>query len=108
MHFHNLHTPDQKPFYVGTYFPILDSYGRPGFGSLLRQLSQSWKEKPHDIKKAAENFFTNLQKTESLTAPSKLEKGILDEAAMNLMQSADQVYGGYGSAPKFPNSFFKF
>ena len=97
-------TPDQKPFYVGTYFPILDSYGRPGFGSLLRQLSQSWKEKPQDIKKAAENFFTNLQKTESLTTPSKLEKGILDEAAMNLMQSADQVYGGYGSAPKFPNS----
>jgi uncharacterized protein YyaL (SSP411 family) len=97
-------TPDQKPFYVGTYFPILDSYGRPGFGSLLRQLSQSWKEKPQDIKKAAENFFANLQKTESLTAPAKLEKGILDEAAMNLMQLADQVNGGYGSAPKFPNS----
>jgi uncharacterized protein YyaL (SSP411 family) len=97
-------TPDQKPFYVGTYFPILDSYGRPGFGSLLRQLSQSWKEKPQDIKKTAENFLTNLQKTESLTAPSKLEKGILDEAAMNLMQLADQVNGGFGTAPKFPNS----
>ena len=97
-------TPDQKPFYVGTYFPILDSYGRPGFGSLLRQLSQSWNEKPQDIKKAAENFLTNLQKTESLTTPSKLEKSILDEAAMNLMQLADQVNGGFGTAPKFPNS----
>jgi uncharacterized protein len=97
-------TPEQKPFYVGTYFPILDSYGRPGFGSLLRQLSQSWKEKPQDIKKAAENFLTNLQKTESITAPSKLEKSILDEAAINLMQLADQVNGGFGTAPKFPNS----
>ena len=97
-------TPDQKPFYVGTYFPILDSYGRPGFGSLLRQLSQSWKEKPQDVKKAADNFLTNLQKTESLTAPSKLEKSILDEAAMNLMQLADQVNGGFGTSPKFPNS----
>jgi len=97
-------TPEQKPFYVGTYFPILDSYGRPGFGSLLRQLSQSWKEKPQDIKKAAENFLTNLQKTESLTAPSKLERSILDEAAMNLMQLADQANGGFGTAPKFPNS----
>ena len=97
-------TPDQKPFYVGTYFPILDSYGRPGFGSLLRQLAQSWKEKPQDIKKAAENFLTNLQKTESLTTPSNLGKSILDEAAMNLMQLGDQVYGGFGSAPKFPNS----
>lgn len=97
-------TPDQKPFYVGTYFPILDSYGRPGFGSLLRQLSQSWAEKPQDIKKAAKNFLTNLQKTESMAVPSKLEKSILDEAAMNLMQLGDQVYGGFGSAPKFPNS----
>ena len=97
-------TPDQKPFYVGTYFPILDSYGRPGFESLLRQLSQSWKEKPQDIKKTAENFVTNLQKTESVAAPSKLEKSILDEAAMNLMQLGDQVYGGFGTAPKFPNS----
>ncbi len=97
-------TPDQKPFYVGTYFPALDSYGRPGFGSLLRQISLSWKEKPQDVKKTAENFLTNLQKTETIAIPSKLEKIILDEAAMNLMQLGDQVYGGFGSAPKFPNS----
>lgn len=97
-------TPDQKPFYVGTYFPILESYGRPGFGSLLLQISQSWKEKPQDIKKTAENFLTNLQKSEYQASPSKLEKSIIDEAAMNLMQLADQVHGGFGTAPKFPNS----
>lgn len=97
-------TPDQKPFYVGTYFPSLDSYGRPGFGSLLRQLAQAWKEKPSDVKKAAENFMETLQKTEKITTPSKLEKSILDEAAMNLMQIADNTYGGFGGAPKFPNA----
>lgn len=37
-------TPDQKPFYVGTYFPVLDSYGRRGFGSICRQLAQAWKK----------------------------------------------------------------
>lgn len=97
-------TPDQKPFYVGTYFPIFDSYGRPGFGSLLLKLAQSWKEKPKDIIQSAENFLTRLQKTESLAIPSKLDKSILDEAAVNLMQIGDPVYGGFGSAPKFPNS----
>jgi len=61
-------TPDQRPFYVGTYFPALDSYGRPGFGSLCRQLAQSWKEKPKDIEKAADNFMQNLGKLP--TAPS--------------------------------------
>ena len=97
-------TPDQKPFYVGTYFPILDSYGRPGFGSLLRQLAQSWKEKPQDIIKTAENFLTNLQKTESVNTLERLDKSILDEAAINLMQLGDPMHGGFGSAPKFPNS----
>ena len=97
-------TPDQKPFYVGTYFPVLDSYGRPGFGSLLRQLAQSWKEKPQDIYKAAENFLSNLKKTESVKIPSKIEKLILDEAALNLLQLGDAINGGFGSAPKFPNA----
>jgi len=97
-------TPDQKPFYVGTYFPVLDSYGRPGFGSICRQLSQAWKEKPKDIEKSADNFLNALHKTETISTPSKLEKIILDEAAMNLFQLGDTSYGGFGSAPKFPNA----
>jgi uncharacterized protein YyaL (SSP411 family) len=97
-------TPDQKPFYVGTYFPILETYGRPGFGSILRQLAQAWKEKPQDVKKAAENFMANLQDADHITAYVKLEKSLLDEAAVNLFQIADNTYGGFGSAPKFPNA----
>ena len=97
-------TPDQRPFYVGTYFPALDSYGRPGFGSLCRQLSQSWKEKPNDIEKAADNFMQNLGKLQQHQAPSKIDKSILDEAAINLLQIADTTYGGFGQAPKFPNA----
>jgi hypothetical protein len=97
-------TPDQKPFYVGTYFPVLDSYGRPGFGSICRQLSQAWNEKPKDIEKSAENFLVSLHKTETVTVTSKLERLLLDEAAMNLFQLGDSTYGGFGSAPKFPNA----
>jgi len=97
-------TSDQKPFYVGTYFPILDSYGRPGFGSILKQLAQSWKEKPKDIEKTSEDFLQTLKKTETEKIPSKLDKSILDEAAINLLQMADEIFGGFGQAPKFPNS----
>ncbi|MFQ5781863.1 MAG: thioredoxin domain-containing protein [Nitrosopumilus sp.] len=97
-------TPDQKPFYVGTYFPVLDSYGRPGFGSICRQLAQAWKEKPNDIEKSADNFLDALNKTETIQVSSKLERTILDEAAMNLFQLGDSTYGGFGSAPKFPNA----
>jgi hypothetical protein len=97
-------TPDQKPFYAGTYFPILDSYGRPGFGSLLHQLAQSWKEHPNNIIQAADNFLSTLQKTETVVYPSRLDKSILDEAAINLLQLGDPINGGFGNAPKFPNS----
>ncbi|PIW33499.1 MAG: thioredoxin, partial [Nitrosopumilales archaeon CG15_BIG_FIL_POST_REV_8_21_14_020_37_12] len=52
----------------------------------------------------AENFLDALQKTETIKVPSKLERSILDEAAMNLFQLGDYSYGGFGSAPKFPNA----
>jgi uncharacterized protein YyaL (SSP411 family) len=97
-------TPDQRPFYVGTYFPPLDNYGRPGFGSIVRQLAQAWSEKPGDVLQAAENFVNTLQKTESIISDSKLEKSILDEAAVNLLSIADMSNGGFGQAPKFPNA----
>ena len=97
-------TPDQLPFYVGTYFPVLDSYGRPGFGSLCSQLAQSWKEKPHDIEKASENLMQSLKLTEKISSTTEIEKSVLDEAAMNLLQMSDVTYGGFGQAPKFPNA----
>ena len=97
-------TPNQRPFYVGTYFPAMDSYGRPGFGSLCRQLAQSWKEKPKDVEKAADNFVQNLEKLQPTTTTSSIDKSIFDEAAVNLLQIADPIHGGFGQAPKFPNA----
>ena len=55
----------------------MDSYGRPGFGSICRQLAQAWKEKPKDVEKSADSFLYALQKTEKITTPSKLERTIV-------------------------------
>jgi len=106
-------TPDQKPFHVGTYYPPYDSYGRPGFGSVCRQLAQAWKERRRDVAARADEFVDALQKNEQASAHThqdradrklKFDRIMLDEAAMNLYNSADSTYGGFGSAPKFPNS----
>ncbi len=115
-------TPDQRPFYVGTYFPVLDSHGRPGFGSVCRQLAQAWKERPQDVVKSAGDFVESMRKADersrtdlqkppppaqqssSPSAATNLTRIILDEAAMNLLQLGDPTYGGFGSAPKFPNA----
>ncbi|MDQ3847880.1 MAG: thioredoxin domain-containing protein, partial [Thermoproteota archaeon] len=35
---------------------------------------------------------------------SNLDRSILDEAAVGLLQMGDKIYGGFGHAPKFPNA----
>ena len=70
----------------------------------MRQLAQAWKEKPHDVEAAAANFMNVLQRTESISPTSKLERTILDEAALNLLSMGDPINGGFGQAPKFPNA----
>ena len=59
-------TPDQKPFYVGTYFPVLDSYGTSWIWKYSRQLAQAGKKNQKILEKSAENFLTSLQKTETV------------------------------------------
>src|ERR1700750_2579701 len=37
-------TPDQLPFFGGTYFPNAPRYGMPGFGDLLKRVRQVYDE----------------------------------------------------------------
>jgi uncharacterized protein YyaL (SSP411 family) len=37
-------TPDQRPFFAGTYFPPRDAYGRPGFPTLLARIAEVFRE----------------------------------------------------------------
>ena len=95
-------TPEQEPFHVGTFYPSSDSYGRPGFGSVLRQMSQAWREDPSGVRKAAGKISAGLTAEPPQSLP--VSGDMLDEAAVNLLQAGDPVNGGFGSAPKFPSS----
>lgn len=98
-------TPDQRPFFAGTYFPKLDSHGRPGFGSLCRQMAQAWRERPGDVGKTADGFVGALRGSEAARGPEAgVDRQLLDEAAVTLLGMGDQYNGGFGSAPKFPNA----
>ncbi len=98
-------TPDLKPFYVGTYFPPEDRYGMPGFKTLLNQLAEAWKYNKESIEKQAEKIVQGLKQLDIvIKGADAIDKSILDEAAINLLQSADTINGGFGPAPKFPNA----
>ncbi len=35
-------TPDQHPIFAGTYFPPTDQWGRPGFTTVLKKITEGW------------------------------------------------------------------
>jgi len=100
-------TPDQRPFYIGTYFPNQSRNGMPGFGLILNQLKEAYMTKRQEINSASSEFMQALMHTAADIPSSmdraKLERSILDEAAIGLLRMADNVFGGFGQAPKFPN-----
>lgn len=108
-------TPDGKPFYGGTYFPPQDRhYGQqvmPGFASILLGLAQAFKTRRAEIDEQANQIAEYLQKRSS-TPLRPREEGGPEAQALDLLQRASQVLaedfdatnGGFGSAPKFPNT----
>ena len=101
-------TPDQKPYYVGTYFPADSRYGMPSFGSVLNQMSQSYQTSKQQVDSAASEFMRSLSSIamdiEEQGQHIDIDRSVLDEAGVGLLHMADPAYGGFGHAPKFPNS----
>ena len=98
-------TPDQVPFFGGTYFPPEDHYGRPGFRRLLMNLAQVYRTRRHELENERGRIVRSLQEAGRLaTVETELGPELLDQAYRNLVQRFDSRHGGFGEAPKFPSS----
>src|SRR5574341_434570 len=97
-------TPDLRPFYAGTYFPPVPRYNMPSFKDILAGVARAWREEPTEIKRVSEQVSSHLQQALSITQKSEaaFTQEALDAAAKSLIDSYDWGYGGWGSAPKFP------
>lgn len=95
-------TPDQKPFYAGTYFPKRSAYGRPGFIEALTQLLDAYHNDRDHIESLAEKATNNLRIKAAGQTENALSQEAIQKAYYQLMSSFDTLYGGFGSAPKFP------
>ena len=95
-------TPEQKPFYAGTYFPKETAYGRIGFLDLLRALHKRWEQDREKLAESAEELNGQMNKEQD-TAKSGLSWQHLSlQAVRQFKGSFDEIYGGFGGAPKFP------
>ena len=96
-------TPDKKPFFAGTYFPPVDGHGRPGFPRLLETINATWSERREDIVNSAESISDQLAEAATRAAPEEaFDPTVSENAVRAMLRSADDVWGGFGTAPKFP------
>ncbi|HNK27389.1 MAG TPA: thioredoxin domain-containing protein [Ferruginibacter sp.] len=105
-------TPEKKPFYGGTYFPPVRAHGRSSWIDILTAVNKAWEEKKEDIIEQADNLTGHLRKSNSFgqlfTQPVNQDKTQLEEQLTqvfsNIMKTADRDWGGFGPAPKFPQT----
>ena len=96
-----LMTPEQKPFYAGTYLPRESRGQQPGLLPLLRAVADKWRHDRASLLSAGEEIAAALGR-ESAPPPAEVDGTLLRNAAVQLAASYDREYGGFGSAPKFP------
>lgn len=94
-------TWDKKPFFAGTYFPTTPRFGMPSFRDVLNAVVMQWDTEREKLIQSAENITDMLKNTESVKT-NKVNGDIVETAAEMLRKSYDSIYGGFGSAPKFP------
>jgi uncharacterized protein YyaL (SSP411 family) len=96
-------TPEGEPFLGGTYFPPEPRHGMPSFQQVLRAVSDAYRERRGEVARQAQALTEALARS-AAAQPSRepLTSGLLAEAARALRQGFDPIWGGWGSAPKFP------
>lgn len=96
-------TPEQKPFFAGTYFPKDSRYNMLGLKDIFYSIITYWKEDRNKLISTSESILeelNNYYKSES--KGSELSFNILDNGYNQLADSFDSKYGGFRAAPKFP------
>ncbi len=97
-------TPDGEVFFGGTYFPPDDpAAGRPGFLSVLRQVSRAFREQPDKIQANATAIRAHVIETLNDAKAGDVSTATLTTAADQMARLFDVRYGGFGTAPKFPH-----
>ena len=96
-------TPDQLPFYAGTYFPKHARHNLPGFVQLMQQVERAYRERRQDIEAQNQQLLSALAQNEpAASGDAQFDSKPLDAARAQLAQSFDPRWGGFSKAPKFP------
>lgn len=94
-------TPDQKPFFAGTYFPKTGRYSQIGLDDLLRQISRLWNTDRQKLLASGEQIAAAIRPSQA-PASGAPDRSLIMRGYHQLRRSYDRTWGGFGQAPKFP------
>ncbi|MEA2211794.1 MAG: uncharacterized protein QOF83_1742 [Solirubrobacteraceae bacterium] len=98
-------TPDQAPFYTGTYFPPEPRHGLPSWRMVLEAVAKAWDERREDVLTSGEKVLQAIGAGTRVRAGDEpLTQERLSEAVAGVRRSYDPGQGGFARAPKFPMS----
>ena len=94
----NFLTPEGAPFFAGTYFPP------DHFRGLLEQIVGVWRDRREEVDKQAREVAQNIARFTAARAETRqLPDDLIEVTTNEILGRLDEVNGGFGGAPKFPN-----
>ena len=99
-------TPDGRPFFGGTYFPPDNRQGRAGFLAVLRKIHEIWTTRQDEVQESAGRLTEHLRGIgdflQGAADGAPAGRSEMARAAVEVAGRFDEVWGGFGPAPKFP------
>ncbi|MDD4801508.1 MAG: thioredoxin domain-containing protein [Syntrophomonas sp.] len=95
-------TPKREPFYAATYLPPRSQRGMPGLIELLPRLSELWKNQRDTALSAGEELSSLMKRMPEFNIGAQISEEVFVQAFNQFERNFDNIYGGFGLAPKFP------
>jgi len=95
-------TPEQVPFFTGTYFPKTEQAEMPGFAEVMARVTEVWQTRRDEVIEQNARMQRVLQRLASTRGSALPGPAALDAARTQVASRFDPAFGGFGDAPKFP------
>ena len=90
-------TPDQKPFWAGTYLP------KTQLLALLEQVTELWQYDRGRLLSMGSELTEHLRREEEIR-PDDPTRELVEAGVQSFARMFDAKWGGFGRAPKFPTA----
>ena len=97
-------TPDNKPFYAGTYIPLHSREGINGMTELTKVIAEKVAEKDPALFKNANEIQDYLGLEERPKEATMINDAVTEKFVKQMFHNYEPAYGGFSVAPKFPHT----